>query len=103
MATTARLRADIDSGRTGDKVAVLDPAAAPLGTDDEADGTPPSAHAVDVAQRHELTYRADRDDHDKISGAVAYTAVLAVIAAILVGLLCLANASPNLGWRHSQV
>jgi hypothetical protein len=31
-----RLRADIDSGRTGEKVSASDPAAAPLGTDDEA-------------------------------------------------------------------
>jgi hypothetical protein len=33
-----QLRADIDSGRTGDKVAHPDPAAAPLGADDEAAG-----------------------------------------------------------------
>ena len=31
-----RLRSDIDSGRTGDKVRAPDPAAAPLGTDAEA-------------------------------------------------------------------
>jgi hypothetical protein len=31
-----QLRGQIDSGRTADKVAVLDPAAAPLGSDDEA-------------------------------------------------------------------
>lgn len=35
-ATSAQLKADIDSGLTGDKVSGLDPAAAPLGTDDEA-------------------------------------------------------------------
>ena len=34
--TSAQLRDDIDSGRTRDKVAKGDPAAAPLGTDDEA-------------------------------------------------------------------
>lgn len=34
-----RLRAAIDRGETGDKVAFPDPAAAPLGTDDEAAGT----------------------------------------------------------------
>jgi len=33
-----QLRADIDSGRTGDKVDHPDPAAAPLGTDSEAGG-----------------------------------------------------------------
>jgi hypothetical protein len=40
--TIDRLRADISSGRTGEKVAFLDPAAAPLGTDDEAGGHPPT-------------------------------------------------------------
>jgi hypothetical protein len=34
--TNEQLRAAIDSGRTGDKVAVTDPAMAPLGSDDEA-------------------------------------------------------------------
>ncbi len=38
--TAAEIKADIDRGLTGDKVAVEDPAAAPLGTDDEAGGTP---------------------------------------------------------------
>ncbi|QHQ37371.1 hypothetical protein GO499_10475 [Algicella marina] len=36
-----QLRDEIDRGGTGDKVAFLDPAAAPLGTDDEAAGLPP--------------------------------------------------------------
>lgn len=51
--TTAQLRDDIDSGRTQDKVAHSDPAAAPLGTDDEAAGAPPTAEQVSVARRHE--------------------------------------------------
>ncbi len=38
---TARLRGRIDSGATRDKVRALDPAAAPLGTDDEAAGHGP--------------------------------------------------------------
>lgn len=40
MAETERLRGDIDAGRTHDKVPFPDPAAAPLGTDDEAAGAP---------------------------------------------------------------
>jgi hypothetical protein len=36
--TGAQLRRDVESGATHDKVRVLDPAAAPLGTDDEAAG-----------------------------------------------------------------
>jgi hypothetical protein len=38
MVTGEQLRADIDAGRTGDKVAHPDPAAAPLETDAEAGG-----------------------------------------------------------------
>ncbi|MDQ7264157.1 hypothetical protein NM680_20445, partial [Paracoccus sp. PS-1] len=41
-ANPSRLRAEIDAGRTGDKLGFPDPAAAPLGTDDEAAGTPVS-------------------------------------------------------------
>ena len=40
------LRARIDAGRTGDKTPGVDPAAAPLGTDEEAAGTPPDPAAV---------------------------------------------------------
>lgn len=43
MAETDRLRSAIDEGRTGDKVPFSDPAAAPLGTDDEAAGHPAGA------------------------------------------------------------
>jgi hypothetical protein len=49
----AQLRDDIDSGRTGDKVAHSDPAAAPLGTDAEAGGAPPTAEEVAIARQHE--------------------------------------------------
>lgn len=38
--TMDRLRHEIDRGQMGDKVAARDPAAAPLGTDEEAAGTP---------------------------------------------------------------
>ena len=51
--TIEQLRADIDSGRTGDKVSAPDPAMAPLGTDDEAAGTPPSPAAIALTRRLE--------------------------------------------------
>jgi hypothetical protein len=61
--TTAQLRADIDGGRTGDKVGGFDPAAAPLGTDDEAAGTPPSPEVIAQARalegRRQNTARAN--------------------------------------------
>jgi len=40
--TSDALRKAIDEGRTGDKFGFPDPAAAPLGTDAEAGGTPPT-------------------------------------------------------------
>lgn len=51
--TTSRLRHEIDQGRTGDKVAFPDPAASPLGTDDEAAGTPPTRADVRTAAASE--------------------------------------------------
>ena len=44
--TISRLRADVDRGKTRDKVAFPDPAAAPLGTDEEAAGAPLSKEQV---------------------------------------------------------
>lgn len=55
--TSAKLRHDIDRGRGGDKVDVIDPAAAPLGTDDEAAGTPPSREALQIAYNNEIGSR----------------------------------------------
>jgi hypothetical protein len=54
MATVDQLRADIDSHRTRDKVAASDPAAAPLGTDEEAAGTPLSSKAIELARAEEV-------------------------------------------------
>jgi hypothetical protein len=50
--TGAQLRAAIDAGRTGERVAGCDPAAAPLITDDEAAGATclPQEVALDLAQ-----------------------------------------------------
>ncbi|MFK8252789.1 hypothetical protein [Ancylobacter terrae] len=45
MSDSERLRDRIDAGKAGDKVPFPDPAAAPLGTDDEAAGRPPAASA----------------------------------------------------------
>ena len=51
--TSAQLKGDIDSGRSGDKNPVFDPGLSPLGTDDEAAGHPPSPFRVALARRHE--------------------------------------------------
>ena len=55
--TTEQLRIAIDQGQGGDKVDASDPAAAPLGTDDEAGGTPNSAAQVRLAAAHEVRAR----------------------------------------------
>src|SRR5690606_17348177 len=52
-ARSEELRKDIDTGRTGDKVPFRDPAAAPLGADDEAAGHPPSPGEVELARAQE--------------------------------------------------
>ena len=50
-ASAARRNAAIDPGLTADKVPGFDPAAAPLGTDDEAAGAPPAAVADPLLSR----------------------------------------------------
>jgi hypothetical protein len=55
--TTEQLRIAIDQGQGGSKVDAGDPAAAPLGTDDEAGGTPNSAAQVRLAAAHEVRAR----------------------------------------------
>ena len=90
--TADRLRYDIDRGRGGDKVDGRDPAAAPLGTDDEAGGAPPTPAQIKQAYDYEiapgpsseyvgdygvLIYvygRIPRDD-GKLSGVVVLTPI----------------------------
>lgn len=66
-ATPAQLKEDIDSGRTRDKVAAFDPAAAPLGTDEEAAGTPTPAWAIEAERR----WRVENDLQARASGSPA--------------------------------
>jgi hypothetical protein len=53
-ATVEQLRGDIDSGRTGDKVGGFDPAAAPLGADDEAAGVQHDPEVIARMRAQEL-------------------------------------------------
>ena len=82
-----RLRADIDGGRTGDKVQTLDPAAAPLGTDEEAAGTPIKPSIAEAA-RHQERSRTQHAVQQRGPGAawllIAFIALFAVatVAAI---------------------
>lgn len=58
--TTAMLKADIDSGATGDKIAVYDPGLSQLGTDDEAAGNAPSHERIALARKTEAASRKAR-------------------------------------------
>ena len=82
--TTEQLRHDIDSGRTGDKVPGSDPAAAPLGTDDEAAGTAPDPKAVEAARERERARRVPAPQ--RTSGALTAW-LLVVVGMIALGLL----------------
>jgi len=65
----ARLRADIDSGRTGDKVPAADPTAAPLGTYEEAAGASPAPETIAQVRQQEPRGRTSR-------GRIAVSAML---------------------------
>lgn len=81
-----RLRADIDRGRTGDKVDWPDPAAAPLGTDDEAAGTPVRASMGRAVHRAEtVAPSAPRQKRRGLGAAWVVIVVAFVLAVIVIG------------------
>ena len=59
--TTAMLKADIDSGCTGDKIGELDPGLSSLGTDDQTAGRPPSAFRIALARYYDTVGRWTTD------------------------------------------
>ena len=70
--TGSQLRADIDSGQTGDKVPFPDPAAAPLETDAEAGG----ATTEFFSERRNVAHVSGRN----WTGLIVYIGIVAVIA-----------------------
>lgn len=100
--TADRLRHDIDHGRAGDKVNYPDPAAAPLGTDDEAAGTPPTQEQLRMARAAEIRHHPDDSSSghsDRTIGARqstpahwgwwSYLMIAAVIVSVIMTLLAL--------------
>lgn len=91
--TSAQLKHDIDSGRTADKVGHPDPAASPLGTDDEAAGTPPTTDQIAHARAQELRQRPDPSGEQPVRKSrakfwiwsIATILVLAFIMALMRG------------------
>ncbi|MGR3322165.1 MAG: hypothetical protein ACU0DK_09565 [Pseudooceanicola sp.] len=88
--TSDQLRDKIDRGGTGDKVAFSDPSAAPLGTDDEAAGHPPSRAQVRHAAAAE-TGRAEAADSKKepaeLQSSRRGTGVIAVAVGVILATL----------------
>lgn len=89
--TTAQLKADIDSGRTGDKVGAYDPGLSSLGTDDEAAGTSAGPDRIRMARHFESIRRWAKGgkplptSHDTPSRAgYLFVGLTAGIAAVLV-------------------
>jgi len=79
--TVSQLQHDIQRGRTASKVNVHDPAAAPLGTDEEAAGTPVSQAEVEVA-RQEENYGALETDPDRSNKYSTWSGVMVWIGAV---------------------
>jgi hypothetical protein len=83
-ATVDRLRADIDRGVTGEKVPASDPAAAPLGTDDEAGGAPPTPREIEMEARSRPTPPPQTSERGGRPVWVWAVGVLVVVLLILV-------------------
>ena len=80
--TVERLRSEIDSGQAGDKVDFGDPAAAPLGSDEEAAGTPPDRAAIARTRMQEIVRRP----HARwTAGPILYVSFITVL--IIIALL----------------
>ena len=91
--TAAMLKADIDSGRTGDKIGELDPGLSSLGTDDEAAGRPPSAFRIALARYYETIGRWGAGGRDTAAhsgqdgGLMVFVGlILAIGVVLLVGI-----------------
>jgi len=96
-ANWAQVRDRIDRGETGDKIAVGDPAAAPLDTDAEADGSvtrrsehiarSAAAEEAGPAARAAAQRRTPAPSRSALLGlALAAVAVVAAIVALALGL-----------------
>src|SRR6266849_3219339 len=94
--TISQLRDDIDGGRTGDKIDWPDPAAVPLGTDEEAAGTPLDPWAVETARRIEISRPSKSIAHRGVGAAWLLIAFAAALGAGLVAWILWQS-----GWARS--
>ena len=89
-ANPLKLRDRIDRGETADKVDFPDPAAAPLGTDDEAAGTPITPAQLHQARAEEETRNDDSppaarpDRRGPLYDKLAISLIAVVLAVIVI-------------------
>src|SRR5262245_60921771 len=87
-ATVAQLSADINEGLTGDKIAAHDHAAAPLGTDEEAAGTPLPNSIVAGARAYERNRNAPKKAISPgVIGLWWFAGMLALAAVVMVAIV----------------
>ena len=86
--TADRLRHDISRGKAGDKVDHPDPAAAPLGTDDEAAGKPPTLEERRIAAAETAPPKPSEKPVFGVAGFYA-AIVITIIGVIVTGALTL--------------
>lgn len=85
--TVDQLRTAIDQGAGADKVDFPDPAAAPLGTDAEAAGAPPTPAELAMANT-EIRHSGPR--HEGAMPAILYGSAVATIGTAAVALVLVA-------------
>jgi hypothetical protein len=84
MTNVEQFRKEIDTGRTGDKVDWPDPAAAPLGADEEAAGTPVSPAAVGQARAAERRDVPNQEQPRRIGAAWVLIGIAVLIGLALI-------------------
>ena len=80
-----QLRAAIDRGDTRDKVVGSDPATAPLGTDEEAAGTPIPRAAVQLAFRQETNRNSEKPAKGGLVWLIAVVFLVIAVFAFVLG------------------
>lgn len=85
----AHLRDAIDSGQTGGKISFGDPAAAPLGTDEEAAGTPVTSKDTARAMQDEIKRPPTQSSEQTRSPGGLPIMILVGLVAIAVTILIL--------------
>ena len=86
--TTDQLRDDIDKGRTGEKIAMPDPATVPLGTDAEAGGSPPTPQERKLEEA--VKPRAPKGESAPLPGGMVYLLLVLFLAVALMAIVLLA-------------